>query len=43
LGSNRVDVEGPGNAHVRRKVDECLDDLLWGDLFVTQALDFLRA
>jgi len=30
LGSNRVTVEGPGNAHVRRKVDECLHDLLWG-------------
>ena len=29
LGSNRITVEGPGNARVRRKVDECLHDLLW--------------
>ena len=29
LGSNRITVEGPGNARIRRKVDECLHDLLW--------------
>ncbi len=29
LGSNRVAVEGPGNADVRREVDEGLHDLFW--------------